>query len=183
MYYFRGIKMKLFFSKSLILCGLLVIYSNVHATINQLKKVYHHTAQDSQVRKIELGSVVLYFSDKITINPTKNNQNGGQQEFFFPNVKVTNVMCKNMIASLNAYAGQNYRAYIQEVVKPSPGIKLTISFDPDKVGLSYDQFDSIGLQKGIIFRMHNKELLKKLQSRNKPLLQLACKKKRLLCCS
>lgn len=168
----------------MILWGLLVFYSTAHATTNQLKKVYHHTTQDSHVGKIELGSVVLYFSDNITIKPIlKKDMQNGQHEFFFPGAKVDSVMCKNMIASLNAYAGQNYRAHIEQVIKPRAGIKLTISFNADKVGLSYDQFDSIGLQKGIIFRIHNKELLKKLQSRNKPLLQLACKKKRLLCCS
>ncbi|HLW73186.1 MAG TPA: N-acetylmuramoyl-L-alanine amidase, partial [Candidatus Babeliales bacterium] len=65
-----------------------------------------------------------------------------------------------------------YNITMTQVVKPTKGILLAFNVDPHKFSVSYEQFDSIGLQKGIVFRLYNKELLKRLeQANNQPVLR------------
>lgn len=76
-----------------------------------------------------------------------------------------------MVQRLREYNG-SYTITMQEVTKPTKGILLVFNVDPTKLAVSYERFDSIGLQKGIVFRVYNKELLNQLeQANNKPVLR------------
>ncbi|HEX4069400.1 MAG TPA: N-acetylmuramoyl-L-alanine amidase, partial [Candidatus Babeliales bacterium] len=59
-----------------------------------------------------------------------------------------------------------YTITITEVMQPAKGILIAFSFDNKKIALSYELFDSINLQKGIVFRLYNKELLQQLEQKN-----------------
>jgi N-acetylmuramoyl-L-alanine amidase len=65
-----------------------------------------------------------------------------------------------------------YTVTVEEVASPTRGIMITFTFDHNKFAISHERFDSIGLQKGVVFRLHNKELLKKLEkANNQPVLR------------
>ena len=155
------------------------------AARNQLNKVYHHQMTDglgqSQHAAIELGSLVCYFSAAPVINSLSKNQKNKQQEdlvFFFPKTAVASSEAKAAIKSLNAHKQSPYTIRFEEVTMPTQGIKLYLSFDPERVSLKYDVFDSIGLQKGVVFRFYNQQVLKELNSKCcKPVLNMACAKK------
>jgi N-acetylmuramoyl-L-alanine amidase len=130
-----------------------------------LNKVYHHTTQ-SPVH-LERASISLYFSGDPQLQEVRNKKalDTPSSTFFFPKAVISKGECQAMVERLNNY-NDGYTITMQEVVKPSKGILLTFNVDPHKLAISYELFDSIGLQKGIVFRLYNKELLKKLEQAN-----------------
>lgn len=150
---------------------------------NQLNKIYHHEMADvvqSKNEGIELGSLVCYFSAAPVLNSLTNNQKNKQSQelvFFFPKTSIASSEAKTAMKSLNANKRLLYGIHFEEVVAPTQGIKLFLTFDSEKVSLKYDVFDSIGLQKGVVFRFYNQQVLKELNSKCcKPVLNMACAK-------
>jgi len=143
---------------------------------NELKKIYHHTTSDSL--HLELATLSLYCAQDFHIQEIKKkgslvHGNGvfTCMSFFLPGVMVRSDECKAMVkrATMN---NDMYTVVVQEVKKPDVGLMIELCFDPKKITVSYDTFDSIGLQKGLVFRLHNKELLSQLeQKNNQPLLR------------
>lgn len=128
----------------------------------QLSKVYHHTAQSPVY--IERANVSCYFSSDPQLQEIKNKKNCACS-FFFPKVVVNSSECESMIQRLREHS-DSYTVTIEEVNKPVKGIIVVFNFDHNKFALSYERFDSIGLQKGIVFRLYNKDLLKILEQKN-----------------
>lgn len=158
--------------------------SQVHK--NQLNKVYHHQMHcDAQEKNasLELGSLVCYFSQPPLVNSLteaheKKDQNAQpvhqQLVFFFPGVSIVSVDAKSGIEKLHKEANDWYTIQFQEVKAPTQGIKLSLTFDPRKVGLKYDVFDSIKQEKGVVFRFFNQETLRTLSTKScKPVLNVA----------
>lgn len=139
--------------------------------IIQLNKVYHHTTHNPSL--LEKANVCLYFSGEPHVQEIKNKQTQNAQgcTFFFPNVSISSGECEEMVQRLCNYK-DCYRINVQEVTMPTKGIMVTFAMDPHKFVISYEQFDSIGLQKGVVFHVYNKELLHNLeQANNKPVLR------------
>lgn len=136
-----------------------------------LNKVYHHTTQ-SPVH-LEQANVSLYFSGNPQVQELKNKRAEDSQSatFFFPKAVISDGECEAMVKRLNDYH-DCYNITMTQVVKPTKGILLAFNVDSHKFAVSYEQFDSIGLQKGIVFRLYNKDLLKQLeQANNQPVLR------------
>lgn len=134
----------------------------------ELHKVFHHKS-DSGVH-LELINLSMYFSHEPQVK-VSSGVKGFQHIIFLPEVTIRKQECRNMIQRINQ--DQNiYGIKIEEVLKPVRGIQIFISFDPAKFSLSYESFDSIGLEKGVVFRLYSKELLKKIETNNrKPILK------------
>lgn len=136
-----------------------------------LNKVYHHTTQNPVC--LEQANVSFYFSGDPQLQEVKNKKNHDTKSFtfFFPKAVITKGECEEMVRRLNSY-NDCYTINMTEVVKPTKGIMLIFNIDPNKFSVSYERFDSIGLQKGIVFRLYNKDLLKQLeQINNQPVLR------------
>lgn len=138
----------------------------------ELKKIFHHMTDDAVY--VEKGNVSFYFSrDPLVKDITKVIKDGDmvQQSFFFPNAVITTHECEEMMNRINEYNGL-YQVKIEKNVKLEKGITITFRFPSNKIVLSYDFFDSIGLQKGIVFHLYNKDLINQLQLKhNQPLLR------------
>lgn len=130
-----------------------------------LNKVYHHTTQ-SPVH-IERANVSCYFSGDVQMQEIKNKNHCDAQSctFFFPKAVINKGECEAMIQRLKDHS-DSYTVTINEVCKPVQGIMLVFNFDGRKFAMSHEQFSSIGLQKGVVFRLYNKELLEKLEKKN-----------------
>src|SRR5438132_2240410 len=128
----------------------------------QLHKVYHH-ATTSPVH-LERANISFYFSGDPQLQEVHNKKLCNDQSctFFFPEVVISQGECEAMIKRLQDY-NDGYTVSIKEVKAPTKGIMLVFNFDHGKFAVSYERFDSIGLQKGIVFRLYNKELLDQLQ--------------------
>ena len=136
-----------------------------------LNKVYHHTTQSPVL--LERANVSCYFSGDLQVQEMKNNKNCNAQScsFFFPKAIISNDECEAMVQRLRDH-NDSYTITINQVIKPEKGIILVFNFDNRKFALSHEMFDSIGLQKGVVFRLYNKELLKKIeQNNNQPVLR------------
>jgi len=136
-----------------------------------LNKAFHHKADNDGY--LEKTNISLYFSGDPRVQEIKNKKNQGtaNSTFFFPKAVINSAECQAMVNRINSYSDV-YKVTIMQVTKPTKGIMVTFVVDPNKYTISCEQFDSIGLQKGFVFRLYNKELLNKLeQANNQPLLR------------
>jgi N-acetylmuramoyl-L-alanine amidase len=159
------------------LIPLFVVISALYAfnsfghTAVQLNKVYHHMTQNPML--LEKANVSFYFSGDPHLQEIKNNRSFGSTScaFFFPKATISSGECEAMVKQANAY-NDGYTMSIEEVEKPVKGIMVIFSFDQQKLALTYEWYDSIGLQKGIVFRLYNKDVLAQLERvNNKAVLQ------------
>ncbi len=76
-----------------------------------------------------------------------------------------------MVKRINNY-NNGYTIAIEQVLRPVRGIELVFNIDTDKFAISYERFDSIGMHKGIVFRVYDKDILAKLeQAQHQPVLR------------
>ncbi len=130
----------------------------------ELNKAYHHITNEPGY--LERANISFYFSRDPQVQEIKNkNTNAHTITFFFPDVSIAQGECEAMIKRIsNQHNG--YSVAITPVIKPTKGVKLAFNFDPAQCSLGYETFDSIGLQKGIVFRLYNKNVLTSIQNNN-----------------
>lgn len=160
----------------------MLIYSGLSAkdtTMNELTKIFYHRVGDTQSAHIDLGKVVFYFTKEPIVNklPSAKDTHDQSITFFFPVTKASEQARTMMATTINNHPSSWYRMHLEEVSKPVPGIKCTIVFDSEKVGFSYETFDSISLQKGLVFRFYNKTLIEQLNNKHSSVLRTACAQK------
>ena len=137
---------------------------------NQLQKLFVHTLDANQSDKahIELAKLVFYFASEPEIR-NEQVQSGDAKhaklKFFFPGVAINSAEAQSAIESANSVKAKNYSFHITEVAKPSKGIELVVSFDPDQIMIKHDSFDAITRAKGVEFHIYNKKLLHDLQEK------------------
>jgi hypothetical protein len=164
---------------------LLIIFSfstELCATVkyNQINKVYHHTSH-AKGPHLELGSLVFYFAQEphVTLLTSHSIANGLKEDvFLFEKTKADYQVIQKINQVRNGYVAKFERT------PRNNDLKLIVHYDPKKIGMTHDTFDSIGLQKGLVINFFNKELLEKIRKHPKPILQIAAlqhisKKKRL----
>jgi len=139
-----------------------------------LNKAYHHMAHNDGY--LERANISLYFSGDPYVQEIKNKNvtDASLYTFFFPKAVINEGECESMVNRINNH-NDSYKVTITQTTKPTKGIMVAFSIDPNKCIVNYEQFDSIGLQKGFVFRLYNKELLQKLeQANNQPVLRTLC---------
>ena len=135
-----------------------------------LNKVFHHIAP--QEGYLEKANISLYFSGDPEVQEIKSiKKKDSSVSFFFPHAAISQGECQSMVNKINNYNG-NYKVTITQVTQPVSGIVVQFNIDPNMYMVNCEQFDSIGLQKGFVFRLYNKELLTKLErAQDQPVLR------------
>lgn len=151
---------------------------------NQLQKVFLHTLDPNQSEKvhIELAKLVFYFSHEPEIRteqPKGANARQVKLKFFFPGVTAAQEAL-SMIESVNATKTEKYKVAVKEAAKPSKGIELVITFDPEQILIKHDTFEAITRAKGIEFHVYNKKLLQDLQAKGTSVLRTSFVQKPLI---
>lgn len=137
----------------------------------RLLQVMHNQAGAEQA--MELASVVFYFDHDPIVNPLDGMAaSASGQSFFLPMVEPSRE-CNRMVETLNEYKGDRYHVSVACVSKPVPGIRLTFFYDPEKVSLVYDMYESISLQKAVVFRLYDQEVARKLKESEARMLRVA----------
>ncbi len=166
-----------FFLPLFVIISLLYAFQSLGVQLQQsvqLKKVYHH--RSGQPKHLELGSLVFYFASESQplVNVLQTNRIDSTHEervFFFPYADVSGRECKHMINRINK-EDQAYAIFIESVDQPMKGIRVSIRYDMNDIALAYEFFESIGMQKGIVFRMYNKSILGQLRGQvHRPILR------------
>jgi len=146
---------------------------------NQLCKIFHHGSFEDQLMHnsdviLEIGKVVFYFSKEPEVRLLANRKLNGQNQemtFFFPLTVVQQGECTKMLQSLCTVAHSLYSIAVEQVNKPVVGLRFSIKYNPQKIEITYDSFDSIGLYRGLVFTLYNKKLLEKIKDQGEPLIR------------
>ena len=135
-----------------------------------LNKAFHHMAPNEGY--LEKANISVYFSGNPEVQETNSNKNNASSlTFFFPKASISPGESEAMVNRINNYAG-DYKVTVTQVTKPTRGIAIRFDCDPNRYMVNCEQFDSIGLQKGFVFRLYNKELLTKLErAQDQPILR------------
>jgi len=142
--------------------------SGIPAKKNILTKAVLHHA-DVPLVSIERGNLILYFEKEPLIKLI--DKENGNLVFLFPEVVASSPEIARMLDELHATKTRHYKVQIAK--KGPDSIQLQVQYDPKQTTVSYDIFDTITLQKGVIFRFYNRPMIKKLQSVQKPALLVA----------
>ena len=142
---------------------------------NNLNRVYHHVFENkSENAGLELGNLIFYFENEQRVDLLSVNKGGSREErvFFFPLAHAKSLNVKAMLDQLAVASVNDYTLSLQVVEKPLQGIKCAITFNPHKIGLTYDSFESINLKKGVMFRFYDRSLIEKLKHKSKNVLRV-----------
>lgn len=139
----------------------------------ELTKLFYHQGMMTD-------KLVFYFTQDPICNriPYKEQQADVRVlTFFMPLVRVGKEAQQTIAAlkakNLTAEQQSPYHIQFSHEKKPVQGIKLTITYNPEKVDCEYSKFDAISGFKGLTFSLYNKEVIQKLQHKEVPLLQYA----------
>jgi len=153
-------------------------------SIEMQKILFNHVPEETLAtgdeRRIELGSLTLYFSERPVINTLPGEKKSvNQVVFFIPHVELKDAALKKTVAKMHRQTGA-FHITLEEAQFPVKGMRLILSFDPVKVAYSYDTFDSIGSSPGVVFTFYNRALIETLTTKSvdKGLLRVACSEKK-----
>lgn len=135
----------------------------------EMNKVYLHTTDNGA--HIQRAKLSFYFSRDPQVQEIANQKSGANTSFFFPHAIIKKGECEEMVKRVNNY-NNGYTITIEEVIKPTRGIQLVFNVDKEKFGITYSQFDSIGLHSGVVFELNDRDVLRRLgQAHNQPVLR------------
>lgn len=138
-----------------------------------LKKLFHHKGSKS-FSSIELGNVALYFGQAPKVETSMTIQGDSViQNYFLPSVEVSSPECRDTIEKINKTNEGIYSIKVTLLNTPKKGINIAFTYPKQRVGMKYNRFESINLQKGLVFRLYNKELLEKMNERGKGIITTA----------
>lgn len=147
---------------------------------NPLKKAYFHQGAHQGIhtkahQHIELGNVVFYFEQTPRIESSVVQKKGETLHMLFlPHVSVS----QDLVQVLEEIHNQtdNHPFTVQFAVKDSQarkGLEITMVYPTNTVGVKYDHFNSIGLQKGVRLQLFNKALINQINQLGKHIITTA----------
>jgi N-acetylmuramoyl-L-alanine amidase len=154
---------------------LFCFFSTIHGQSISLNKIFHHSGIGQKSSSIELGNVVLYVDQyPKVIKMVEKQGNTTLQTFFMPDVETISSEAADAINRINNQKNSYYAITIAPVTSPQKGLKITIAYDDQHIGIKRHRYDSISLQKSIVFRVYNNKLINDIKQVNKPIIQTAC---------
>jgi N-acetylmuramoyl-L-alanine amidase len=170
----------------MVLCGLFQgALVQARDSVQLQKILFNHVPEALQPagndKRIELGSLILYFSERPVIHTLPHEKSAQHKVvFFIPQVEIKDAALRKTLTKVHREQAGNFHITLEEAKTPVKGMTLTLSFDPEKVAYSYDSFDSISLSPGVVFTFYNRALIQtlKTKSADKGLLRMACSEKK-----
>ncbi len=137
-----------------------------------ITKLFHHKVPNMD-RSLEMGSVVLYLTKKPAITVTTKMEGARKQTIYFiPNVRMKSDL-NGIAQQMKQETDRPYSIAIKEVTDPRQGLQIMFTYNPHNVGISYELFNSITLQNGLVFRLFNKKVISRIQASGSPIIQTA----------
>lgn len=151
-----------------LLCGCFpFLYAKVPGERNELKELCYHQGElvDTIVCHFEGNPACIYEP-----TPTYRKQEGrSQATFFLPFAYMSNTTLQRVVNQINTAGKEGYTIALEPVTKPIRGLRLRIVYNPGKVGWEYGPLDISHKQRGLIFKIYNKELLRTIGEKTSPL--------------
>lgn len=124
---------------------------------------------------LQLGKVVMHFSENPMVNPlpstlyTKKNDH----IFFIPTADISDEQLRTIMETAKSNNNKWYSLSISREQKPIAGIKVVFSYDPALVSIDHRLFNTLGTEKGVMFRLYNKPMVDALKVKERSLLRVA----------
>jgi N-acetylmuramoyl-L-alanine amidase len=136
-----------------------ILQSDARNTINE---IFHHQGHP-QGKQLEYGKVVFYFTHVPSIKQQALQHKNAKEEL------VLILPGTTAQETLYAFKGEReklYKVSIERAEKEKfkDAVRVVIQYDPERVVPEYALFDSISVQKGLVIRFHNKELLNNIKN-------------------
>lgn len=148
---------------------------------NQLFKVFHHRveAEPGSVPFLELGKVIFSFSAEPKVDVLNNSSaehgNLWQRTFFFPMTEIATAECREMLQAIaQKKATTAYKINFETVDKPVQGLRFIVTYDHEKVGMTYAIMESTGQHKRLIITFYDKDQIKRIKNAQESVLRTAC---------
>jgi N-acetylmuramoyl-L-alanine amidase len=171
----------------LLIIGIIVVYGFIALDSisvpppNQLFKVFHHRveAEPGSVPFLELGKLIFSFSAEPKIDLLNNGAIGSgktwKRTFFFPTTEVATDECREMLQSIAQNKVHSfYKINFEIVDKPVKGLLFIVTYDHEKVGMTYAILESTGLHKRLIVTFYDKNQIKRIKNAQESVLRTAC---------
>ncbi|HTM05882.1 MAG TPA: hypothetical protein VL201_01455 [Patescibacteria group bacterium] len=123
-----------------------------------LKSVQHHEGGTLRSADLELGTMVLFFSEQISpilVHKKNMSDNTIEQRLLFPQVILPNEQVKAMIEHINSRSSKVYDLKFSTVQSPAKGLELCIRYRENEVLYDYETTISSASLPGYVFRFFN----------------------------
>lgn len=167
---------------SILLSGTLVCGSTKKIA---LKSIQYHPGSSKQLAALELGTMVLFFSEPVfpvLVHKKNISDKKIEQRIMFPGVLLIDDQVKNMIMHINDQKTDGYSITFVPAQDSMGGLELFITYDQQQVLYNYETTVSSVALPGCIFRFINQlcynDLVKKVKEQG--ITHTAWQKKNLL---
>jgi len=169
-----------------LLCIFALVWVGIASAVerNQLYKVFHHRVEvaPGAVPFLELGKLIFSFSEEPKLDVLQNRSIGPgpmyQRTFFLPMTEIAGPECKEMLAAIERATKTPYKVTFDVVEKPIAGLRFTVVYDHEKVGMTYAFMESTGQQKRLIVTFYDKNQVRKIKDAQGTVLRTACRESR-----
>jgi hypothetical protein len=130
-----------------------------------LKSVQHHTGSAMVSTHLELGTMVLFFSEQvmpILVHKKNISDDKIEQRIVFPHVGLPSEQVKAMIEQINNQLSEAYDLKFSITQVPVQGLELLVTYNQNKVLYNYETAVSSSSLPGYVFRFINQECYKDL---------------------
>jgi hypothetical protein len=133
---------------------------------NELTELSYHQGE-------LVDTIICYFKDSPSCiyEPTplsKRQEHVRSACFFLPFTYVRSDACKRMMKQLQV-PSNGYTVAFEPVIKPVGGLRVRLTYDPEKIGWEYGPSDALNPKKGLVFKLYNKHLLRTISQNSTPL--------------
>lgn len=137
-----------------------------------LKSVQHHAGNIKESSRLELGTMVLFFSEPVMPIVVHKKDVSGQkieQRIMFPHVMLFDEQVKAMITRINEQSTDAYTIKFSVTHAPVQGLELFITYNRQEVLYNYETTLSSAALPGYVFRFINQtsynDLVKKIKEK------------------
>jgi hypothetical protein len=148
--------------KILVVCVLST--SPLYAVANELVKTALRRSDSKQT--IEKANLILHFTQLPLVQIDEKNGEKKTLRFIFDDITKFSSAIAKAVNEINALKPAFYSIHI--ALNDRRQLVVTCSFDPEKIVITHEPIDSIGLQKGFQIKVLNKEFIKSLEKAEKP---------------
>jgi N-acetylmuramoyl-L-alanine amidase len=169
-----------------LLLGVIVTYGlmaqDVLGTLpNQLLKVFHHRveAASGTTPFLELGKIIFSFSSEPIIDLLDSQATGSgsmwKKTFFFPVTEIASDECRQMLQAIAQNKVDSfYKISFENIEKPTKGLRFVVTYDHEKVGMTYAVLESNGPNKRLIVTFYDKDQIRRIKNAQESVLRTAC---------
>lgn len=143
--------------------------NQAHAPVNTLQHIDHVCDHTKDV--LQVGICTMYFVDKPLIHQLPTSLSTAQEHVFF--IPGGSVEKNDVLHALQKSSLGLYNITVSSEKKPSEGLKITLSYDPEKISFDYHAFNTWEEQKGVTFRFYNKQLTERIARKERALLRVS----------